>query len=80
MPPSARLMAALRARGLPAMISGAGPTVLVLAGDRDQAQETEQALAELAAPGADSVSWRVLRLRVDGQGAKLERHPQQIQG
>lgn len=34
MPPSARLMAALRARGLPAMISGAGPTVLVLAGDR----------------------------------------------
>ena len=80
MPPSARLMAALRARGLPAMISGAGPTVLVLAGDRDQAQETERALAELVAPGADSVSWRVLRLRVDGQGAKLERHPQQIQG
>jgi homoserine kinase len=80
MPPSARLMAELRERGLPAMISGAGPTVLVLAGDRHQAEETERALAELVARGTDSVSWRVLRLRVDGQGAKLERHPQQIQG
>lgn len=80
MPPSARLMTELREHGLPAMISGAGPTVLVLAADRHQAEETERALAELVARGADSVSWRVLRLRVDGQGAKLERHPQQIQG
>lgn len=82
MPPSAGLMTALRERGLPAMISGAGPTVLVLAADRHQAQETERALEELVghAGGTGSVSWRVLRLRVDGQGAKLKRHPQQIQG
>jgi homoserine kinase len=82
MPPSARLMGALRERGLPAMISGAGPTVLVLAAGPEQARETEQALEELVGPGAGTgpVSWRVLRLRVDGQGAKLERHPQQIQG
>lgn len=82
MPPSARLMTALRERGLPAMISGAGPTVLVLAAGREQAEETERALAELVRDGAGAVpvSWRVLRLRVDGQGAKLEKHPQKIQG
>lgn len=80
MPPSARLMAALRDRGLPAMISGAGPTVLVLAAGRGQADETVRTLDELVADGDGSVSWRVLRLRVDGQGAKLNGHPQQIQG
>lgn len=80
--PSARLMAALRTRGLPAMISGAGPTVLVLAHGTDQADQAELSLAELAGTdrGPGSVRWRVLRLRVDGQGAKLEKHPQQIQG
>lgn len=80
MPPSARLMAALREQGLPAMISGAGPTVLVLAAGRGQAEETVRSLDELVADGDGSVSWRVLRLRVDGQGAKLNEHPQQIQG
>ncbi|MFI7584343.1 homoserine kinase [Kocuria sp. M1N1S27] len=80
MPPSARLMADLRERGLPAMISGAGPTVLVLAAGRSQAAETVRSLDELVADGNGSVSWRVLRLRVDGQGAKLNGHPQQIQG
>ena len=80
--PSARLMAALRERGLAAMISGAGPTVLVLAAGQAQAVEAERSLAELVAgdEAAGSVSWRVLRLRVDGQGAKLSKHPQQIQG
>ncbi len=82
MPPSAGLMTALRERGLPAMISGAGPTVLVLAAGREQTEQAERALAELVrdGAGADPVSWRVLRLRVDGQGAKLVRHPQKIQG
>lgn len=83
--PSARLMTALRERGLAAMISGAGPTVLVLAAGGAQAVEAERSLAELvAADGTDgaagSVAWRVLRLRVDGQGAKLDEHPQQILG
>ncbi|MFI7483244.1 homoserine kinase [Kocuria sp. M1R5S2] len=82
MGPSARLMDALRRRGLPAMISGAGPTVLVLAHGADRAAEAEASVAELVVDddGAAPVSWRVLRLRVDGQGAKLKRHPQQIQG
>ena len=80
MPPSARLVAGLRERGLPAMISGAGPTVLVLAAGHARAAETERAVAHLVGADAGSASWRVLRLRVDGQGAKLERHPQQIQG
>ena len=82
MPPSARLMTALRERGLPAMISGAGPTVLVLAAGQAQAAETEEALSELVTDpeGAGAVAWRVLRLRVDGRGAKLNGHPQLIQG
>jgi homoserine kinase len=82
MPPSARLMGGLRRRGFAAMISGAGPTVLVLAAGAAEADGAERALAELTGPGQDdrAVSWRVLRLRVDGQGAKLEQHPQQIQG
>ncbi|MGK7222334.1 homoserine kinase [Kocuria flava] len=80
MPPSARLVQGLRERGLPAVVSGAGPTVLVLAAGTGAAAEAERAVAELTAPDAGSVAWRVLRLRVDGQGAKLEEHPQQIQG
>ncbi|MHC5558136.1 homoserine kinase [Kocuria sp. U4B] len=82
MPPSARLMRGLREGGLAAMISGAGPTVLVLAAGPAQAREAERAVAELAPGGGHDhpVAWRVLRLRVDGRGAKLEKHPQKIQG
>ena len=54
--------------------------MLVLAAGTGAAAEAERAVAELTAPDAGSVAWRVLRLRVDGQGAKLEEHPQQIQG
>lgn len=82
MRPSARLMGALRERGLAALISGAGPTVLVLTAGAARADEAERALAELtrAPEGPSPVSWRVLRLQVDRQGARLETHPQQSQG
>jgi len=62
MPDSAALVSLLRAAGLPAVISGAGPSVLVLARDEG---EVEQAGA--SAPDG----WRVLRLGVDGDGAQL---------
>ncbi len=60
MPRSAELVATLRAAGHPAVISGAGPTVLVLArGD----VEADVALAE--APSG----WVAARLPVDARGA-----------
>ena len=61
-PESAELMARLRAAGLPAVISGAGPTVLVLA--------TSPSAAELAASLAPA-GWRVAQVDVDRRGATL---------
>jgi homoserine kinase len=62
MPESALLVTALRANGAAAVLSGAGPTVLVLA--RDQA-EVARAIAS-APPG-----WRALALEVDQRGAHV---------
>jgi homoserine kinase len=62
MPQSAELLAGLRESGLPAVISGAGPTVLVLA--RDEA-EVESAQARTPA------GWTGLELAVDARGAHI---------
>ena len=62
MPASAELVASLRAAGLPAVISGAGPTVLVLARDDLEVQQVHA-----AAPAG----WRVLELAVAARGAEL---------
>ncbi len=59
MPSAASLVVALREAGLPAVISGAGPTVLVLARDDLEVQR-----AETAAPP----DWRALRLPVLARG------------
>lgn len=64
MPDTAALVAVLRATGLPAVVSGAGPTVLVLA---RAGAEADRALA--AAPSG----WRALRLDVDAHGATVSR-------
>jgi homoserine kinase len=62
MPESVDLIDRLRARGLAAVVSGAGPSVLILAGsDGDEA-----AIAELAPAG-----WTVLHLEVDPHGAEV---------
>jgi homoserine kinase len=63
MPATARLIAALRAAGVPAVVSGAGPSVLALT----VAGETGAPVAAIA--GADADEWRVLPLRVDLAGA-----------
>jgi homoserine kinase len=59
MPDSLRLVRALRADGLPAVVSGAGPTVLVFTDDRQQS-----AVARRAPQG-----WAVLAVPVDRHGA-----------
>jgi homoserine kinase len=62
MPASLALVRALRQDGFPAVVSGAGPTVLVLT-DASQVEV-------LAARVPDG--WRVLRLAVDRDGARVE--------
>ncbi|HTP15419.1 MAG TPA: homoserine kinase [Streptosporangiaceae bacterium] len=66
MPRTARLIAGLRAAGIPAVISGAGPAVLALTtagGSRGPAD-----VAAAAAAGPDG-GWQVLPLAVDRRGA-----------
>lgn len=59
-PESARLVDTLRAQGIPAAISGAGPTVLALT-------------ADAAVPdGVDISGFSAMPLPVDGQGARVE--------
>ncbi|PYI68681.1 homoserine kinase [Arthrobacter livingstonensis] len=79
MPASAALVAALRAEGHAAFISGAGPTVMALANGATEADAMVEFIARQGAdrenPDTGGVSWRVLRLTVDLEGAKVEVHP-----
>lgn len=61
-PESHRLVTALRASSIPAVISGAGPTVLAFTTDDD-----ERAVASAAVP----TGWRVLAVPVDYDGARV---------
>jgi hypothetical protein len=61
MPESAALVVRLRADGIPAVISGAGPTVMALA-DADTADKVEQLAGE---------DWAANRLRLDPDGASV---------
>ncbi|NDL59716.1 homoserine kinase [Phytoactinopolyspora mesophila] len=67
MPASIALMAGLRERGLPAMVSGAGPTVLVLT------SEDGVGLVRREASG-----WDVWELPVDAEGATFESSPPNV--
>lgn len=72
MPKTKALIDELRAAGLPAVVSGAGPSVLVLCenpADRLRA-------AEIAAARTDT-TWEALLTAVDVQGATVETAPEQ---
>ena len=86
MEPSAVLIERLRAEGHAAVVSGAGPTVLVLADGEDEADEVQAAVERFAhgdgagtldaeQGGQSVVTWRVLRLAVDREGARVEVAP-----
>lgn len=64
-PSSHDLVVELRARGIPAVISGAGPAVLVLAG--------EDSAAHVLGSAPDG--WRTLLARVDHEGARVRLLP-----
>ena len=61
LPETMKLIDRLRAEGHPAVISGAGPTVLVL-GEVD----------EDAARAASADGWRMLTPGIDTEGAKIQ--------
>ncbi|MBQ1444062.1 MAG: homoserine kinase [Renibacterium sp.] len=65
---SAQLLELWRGAGLAAVISGAGPTVLVLAEGPDQVEKSRQLAADAA--------WRVQELEIDIEGAKMILHRQ----
>jgi homoserine kinase len=76
MRPSAGLIAALRRAGHAAVVSGAGPTVLVLANGEAEAATIEEFISSYAADNTPEVAWRVMKLAVDVEGAKVEVHRQ----
>jgi homoserine kinase len=75
MPATAELVSRLRAAGVPAVISGAGPAVLGFVGDGGELGVAGLTVADVAgvaeAAGAD---WRVMPLRVDALGATVAGH------
>jgi homoserine kinase len=74
MRPSAALISALRAAGYAAVVSGAGPTVLVLADGQAEAAAVVGFIEEFTAANTPDIGWRVLKLAVDVEGAKVELH------
>ena len=68
MPETDRLITELRAAGFPAVVSGAGPSILVLCSDPAQ----RLAAAELVADRAET-PWQPLMLAVDFLGATVHR-------
>jgi len=69
MPATSALIQALRAQGYAAVVSGAGPSILVLCSDPGQRLDAEAAAAEA------SPDWRPLLLAVDFKGATVQVHP-----
>ncbi|TLM85152.1 homoserine kinase [Pseudarthrobacter sp. NamE5] len=74
MRPSAALIAALRTGGYAAVVSGAGPTVLVLANGEDEAAAAVRFIEQFVEANTPDIGWRVLKLAVDVEGAKVEVH------
>lgn len=72
MQPSADLITALRERGHAAVVSGAGPTVMILTRSAEEAAAVEEFIRQRKSA---AVPWRVLRPAVDREGAKVEVHP-----
>lgn len=71
MPDSLALVTALRSRGVAAVVSGAGPTVLALARKVPGGTDADAVIAEVFGPTMGG--WRVRTLGVAPHGAQVER-------
>lgn len=69
MPETSELIASLRGKGHPAVVSGAGPSVLVLEDD------PQKRLLAIAHVEKNFSSWHAMPLAVDVKGASLMRQP-----
>ena len=70
MPETDALIQVLRANGLAAVVSGAGPSILVLGSDPSQRLRAEELIHEHA-----TTPWNCLLLAVDFRGATVVAHP-----
>jgi homoserine kinase len=70
MPQTDELLQVLRSRGLPAVVSGAGPSILVLASDPAQ-----RLVAADLIKSTMTLPWQTLMLAVDFKGATVVPHP-----
>ncbi len=70
MPETDALLQLLRANGLPAVVSGAGPSILVLCSDPAQRLVAAELVAETTGK-----AWESLLLAVDFKGATVVTHP-----
>jgi homoserine kinase len=75
MPETESLILELRSHGLPAVVSGAGPSILVLCSDPAQRLVAAELIA--ARPGSP---WQSLLLAVDFKGATVTMHPVENSG
>ncbi len=69
MPTTTALVDRLRADGIAAVVSGAGPSVLALLAHGAEVATVTSAVADVTAGG--DASWEVLPLRVDSDGAQV---------
>jgi homoserine kinase len=74
MRPSAALITALRTTGRAAVVSGAGPTVLVLANGEAEAADVVRFIEDFTQANTPDIAWRVMKLAVDVEGAKVDLH------
>lgn len=74
MRPSAALIRALRGAGHAGVVSGAGPTVLVLANGEAEAADVLRFIESFTSANTPGIGWRVLKLAVDVEGAKVDMH------
>jgi homoserine kinase len=70
MPETERLITELRSHGLAAVVSGAGPSILVLCSDPAQRLEAASVVA-----AQEASPWQSLLLAVDFKGATVNPHP-----
>jgi len=74
MRPSAALIKALRGARHAAVVSGAGPTVLVLANGESEAAAVLEFIGAFTGANTPDINWRVMKLAVDVEGAKVGVH------
>ncbi|MDJ0321559.1 homoserine kinase [Pseudarthrobacter sp. PS3-L1] len=74
MRPSAALIRSLRAAGHAAVVSGAGPTVMVLADGDAAADSAVEFISRFTTENTPEVTWLVRKLAVDVEGAKVGVH------